>query len=137
MLNEKRKIIEENILKKIKINKIKNNNIIILDNEIMNEGLIGIIASNITNYFNKPSVIITKSKNIYKGSARSTENFFIGKYIKRALDINLLESGGGHNLAAGFTVKKSNLNKFKNFLIKTSNQNYLKFKNKFLIKIYF
>ena len=43
---------------------------------------------------------------MYKGSARSTENFNMGKLIKKSLDLNLIESGGGHNMAAGFTIKK-------------------------------
>ncbi len=137
LLNEKRKLIEENILKNIKLNDIRKINepiIIIIDNNI-NEGLIGIISSKITNYFNKPSVIITRSGKFYKGSARSTKDISIGKIIKNALDKNLLESGGGHNLAAGFTLKKINLLKFKNFLINACNKNRINSNYKFLTKI--
>ena len=138
-LNEKRKKLEENILKKIDLKKIKLNKdpVIIYDNDEINEGLIGIIASKIKTYCDKPSIVITKSGNQFKGSARSTKNFSIGQSIKRALDEKILETGGGHNLAAGFTIKKKNLSKFKNFLNKTFKKNLIPFKNKFLSKISF
>ncbi len=137
LLNEKRKKIEDLTIKKIDLKKIEKENepiIIIKDNNI-HEGLIGIISSKITNYFNKPSVIITKSENNYKGSARSINNFPIGKFIKKALDMKLLESGGGHNLAAGFTIKKINLEKFKEFLINSCNKKKKISKFTFLTKI--
>jgi single-stranded-DNA-specific exonuclease len=62
-LNNKRKIIEQNILDKIDFEKIKkeNKNVIIYYKENLNEGLIGIIASRLKDYFNKPSIVITKS----------------------------------------------------------------------------
>ncbi len=71
--------------------------------------MIGLIASRLKTYFDKPSIVMTRSGNNYKGSARSTQNFSIGRLIKSALDIKLLESGGGHNLAAGFTNSKKKL----------------------------
>ena len=96
LLNEKRKFIENDILKTINFKKIKlnSNSIIILEKNNISEGLIGIIASKIKTYFNKPSIVITKSANIYKGSARSIENFNMGELIKKSLDLNLIESGG-------------------------------------------
>ena len=137
LLNEKRKKIVETTIEKLDLKKINNdkNKIIILENNNINEGIIGIIASNIKTHFNKPSVVITKSENIYKGSARSTKDFPIGKYIKNALDNKLLESGGGHNLAAGFTVKKEKIEFFKKFLYDLSNKNYNKLNYKYLSKI--
>ena len=108
LLNEKRKLIENTILEKINFKKIKNdyNSVIILEINNISEGLIGIIASKIQNYFNKPSIVITKSANMFKGSARSTKNFNMGKLIKKTLGLNLIENGG-HNMAAGFSIKKT------------------------------
>ena len=48
----------------------------------LNEGLIGIIASRLKDYFNKPSIVITKSNNSLKASARSTSSYNIGYLIK-------------------------------------------------------
>ncbi len=136
-LNEKRKLIEKNIFEKIDFEKIKINNdpIIILEDNNISEGLIGIVASKIKTFSNKPSIIITKSGNLYKGSARSTKNFSIGRSIKFALDIKLLESGGGHNMAAGFTIKKKNLVKFKTFINKIYQNNNTELKYNYLSKI--
>ena len=131
--NNKRKKIEEIILKKIdldKINKIKEN-IIILLIENINEGLIGIIASKLKGYFNKPCIIFTNSGSNYKGSARSTEDFNVGKYIKLGIDNEILLSGGGHSLAAGLTIKKE---KFKTFVKFINEQVILKKKENRTIK---
>ena len=126
-LNNKRKIIEKKILDKINFRKIKkeNQNIIIYLNKNIKEGLIGIIASRLKDYFGKPSIVITKSNNIYKGSARSTNNYNIGNIIKILCDKKIIEKGGGHNLSAGFIIQEKNisvLDKFiqKDFYIKTS-----------------
>lgn len=116
--NEKRKTIENNIIKDLKFDELSANHkeIIFEYKTILSEGLIGIIASRAKEYYNKPSVILTRSKNMFKASARSTADFNIGKYIKNAVDKNILVSGGGHNLAAGFSIKKDKILKFKNFI---------------------
>ena len=119
-LNNKRKIIEQNILDKINFEKIKkdNKNVIIYYKENLNEGLIGIIASRLKDYFNKPSIVITKSNNKFKASARSTITYNIGNLIKLLIDNKIVDSGGGHNMAAGFTMKKNNIKLLDNFIQK-------------------
>jgi single-stranded-DNA-specific exonuclease len=119
-LNNKRRIIETLILDEIDFKKIENENkdIIIYYNSSINEGLIGIIAARLKDYFNKPSIVITISNELLKGSARSVYDYSIGRAIKRSLDNNIIISGGGHNMAAGFTLKKDNLENFKDFLLK-------------------
>ena len=122
-LNEKRKILEQNILDEIdyeKINKLNQKVIIYYDADI-NEGLIGIIAARLKDYFNKPSIVITKSNNTLKASARSTSNYNIGNLIKSLIDNKIIEKGGGHNMAAGFTIKKSKLNSLNDFIQKDYN----------------
>ena len=110
-LNNKRKKIEKNILEEIDFKKIEiqNKNIIIYYNPNINEGLIGIIAARLKEYFNKPSIVITKSNNILKASARSTNSYNIGHVVKVLKDKKIIEKGGGHNMAAGFTIKKDNI----------------------------
>jgi len=118
LLNQKRKKIEEKIISDIDLNKIQrsNDSVIVLNLNNINEGLIGIIASRIKEYFNKPTIIFTKIGNISKGSARSTDNFNIGKYIKLAIDKKIILSGGGHNLAAGVIIENGKINIFSKFL---------------------
>jgi len=118
-LNNKRKEIETVVLNEINFQKIEkeNKDIIIYYNPNINEGLIGIIAARLKDYFNKPSIVITASNELLKGSARSVYNYNIGRVIKNSLDRDLIIGGGGHNMAAGFTLNKRNLKDFKNYIL--------------------
>lgn len=137
LMNEKRKQIENNSINQINFDKINNSsdNIIIEYKIGFNEGIIGIIASKLKDIFEKPCIILTKSGNIFKGSARSTFFFNIGKYIKQAIDLNILLNGGGHNMAAGFSISKNNISIFKDFIEKKYLENNLIFKKNFISKI--
>ena len=119
-LNNKRKKLEKNILNEINFKNIskENKNVIIYYNNTIHEGLIGIIASRLKDYFNKPSIVLTKSNKILKASARSTRDYNIGKIIKTLVDKDIIEKGGGHNMAAGFSIKKENLQLLDDFLQK-------------------
>ena len=119
-LNNKRKKIEISILDEINFQNIENenNDVIIYYNPNINEGLIGIIAARLKDYFNKPSIVITNSNDLLKGSARSVYNYNIGLTIKNSLDSGIIIGGGGHNMAAGFTLKKNNLKNFEKFILK-------------------
>ena len=118
-LNNKRKEIETLILNEINFQKIEKENkeVIIYYNPNINEGLIGIIAARLKDYFNKPSIVITASNKLLKGSARSVYNYNIGRVIKNSLDKNIIISGGGHNMAAGFNLKIGNLKTFENYIL--------------------
>jgi len=117
-LNNKRKEIETLILNEIDFQKIEKENkeIIIYYNSNINEGLIGIIAARLKDYFNKPSIVITTSNELLKGSARSVSDYNIGRVIKNSLDKGIIVNGGGHNMAAGFTLNKDNLKDFENYI---------------------
>jgi len=119
-LNEKRKKIEKLILDEINFDKIEKDNqdVIVYYNPNINEGLIGIIAAKIKDHFNRPTIVITASNNVLKGSARSIYGYNIGQAIKNALESNIIIGGGGHNMAAGFTLKKINLLAFEKFILK-------------------
>ena len=118
-LNSKRKEIETLILSEIDFQKIEkeNKDVIIYYNPNINEGLIGIIAARLKDYFNKPSIVITTSNELLKGSARSVYNYNIGRVIKNSLDQDIILNGGGHNMAAGFTLNKDNLKAFENYIL--------------------
>ena len=123
-LNNKRKEIETITLDEIDFQKlqIENKDVVIYYNPNINEGLIGIIAARLKDYFNRPSIVITTSNDLLKGSARSIYNYNIGLAIKQSLDNNIVIRGGGHNMAAGFTLKKNNLKIFEDFIL----SNFLK-----------
>ena len=118
-LNDKRKLIEKNYVEKI-INKFQDTDdeVIFVYEPLINEGIIGIIAARLVERFNKPSFVITHSNKSLKGSARSVENFDLGSVMHNAKLNNLILKGGGHKMAAGFTINKDKLKKFKFFLNK-------------------
>ena len=135
--NEKRKLIEEQSLKQINFKKINLNKdpILFIKDNSFNEGIIGIIASRLKYYFNKPSVVLTKSGKLYKASTRSIKNFNIGHHIKSALNKKIIENGGGHNLAAGFSIKKENIDILKKFLINIYKKEKPLLDNKYLYEV--
>jgi single-stranded-DNA-specific exonuclease len=116
-LNNQRKLIENRILNDLEFNKLyKENDIIFIYKSYLHEGIIGIIASRIKEHFNKPCLVLTNSNNILKGSARSTTDFNIGELIQETCQLGITINGGGHNLAAGVSLKKTKLNFFKEYL---------------------
>ena len=135
-LNNKRKLIENEILNELKYdNYSKENGIIFIYKENLHEGLIGIIASRFKEYLNKPCIILTNSNNLIKGSARSTLEFNIGDLIQKSVQLGITLGGGGHNLAAGVSLKKNKLNTFKNFINKNYNSNNTQSKNLYMSKL--
>ena len=118
-LNEKRKLLEKQILNQIDTSNLeKNHDVIFIYNTFFHEGIIGIIASRIKEYLEKPCIVLTKSGELIKGSARSTNDFNLGEYINKAVDKKILLTGGGHNLAAGLSLTKNNIETFKKFINK-------------------
>ena len=108
---------KQQILNQLKTENILNQNgAIFIYNAFLHEGIIGIIASRIKDYFNKPCIVLTKSGKVIKGSARSTNDFNLGDYINKAVHKKILLTGGGHNLAAGLSLKKNKIEKFKKFI---------------------
>jgi len=131
-LNEKRKLLEKRILDQLDIKDLESQQgVIFIYNTFLHEGIIGIIASRIKDYFNKPCIILTKSGDIIKGSARSTNDFNLGDLINRAVNKKILLTGGGHNLAAGLSLEEKNIKIFKDFI-----NNFFNNKNKSSINFY-
>ena len=87
------------------------NSVIILAKENWHEGVIGIVASRIVEKYNKPTIMISISDNIGKGSGRSIQSFHLYEALKSVE--SQLVSFGGHRLAAGITIKKENIENFK------------------------
>ena len=108
-----------------KVKNFKNDPVLVLSGENWHEGVIGIIASRIKEKYNKPTILISVNKNIAKGSARSIFGFDIGSQIIKAVQSGIVEKGGGHKMAGGFTLKKEKISLFKNFLINNFEKSHL------------
>ncbi|MCW3805081.1 single-stranded-DNA-specific exonuclease RecJ [Plebeiibacterium marinum] len=90
--------------------KLKNKKTTVLFEPEWHKGVIGIVASRLTEYYYRPTVILTESKGLATGSARSVEGFDLYKAIDHCSD--LLENFGGHMYAAGLTLKIENIPEF-------------------------
>ena len=117
--NIQRKQITEDIVKDV-INKIENSekkqkNVIMVSGEY-HEGVLGIVASNIVEKYQKPVFIMNEKEGVLKGSARSIFDFNIYEAMNKISDLFL--AFGGHTLAAGFSFEKSNFEKIEEFLDK-------------------
>tara|TARA_X000000950_G_scaffold65075_1_gene79881 strand:+ start:56311 stop:58041 length:1731 start_codon:yes stop_codon:yes gene_type:complete len=114
--NHKRQMIEKEV-EKMAMNMIDvNDQIICVNGKDWHEGVIGIVSAKITEKFSKPSIVISESEDLCKGSCRSVTGFDIGGLVKEAAKKNILESGGGHQMAAGLTIKRKKIINFKKFL---------------------
>ncbi len=122
--NKERQLLEKNVFDKIlsEVNKYLIDPVIIISGKNWHEGVIGIVASKLKDKFNKPVIIISIDGEVGKASARSIFGFDIGAIIIRAVQEKILIKGGGHKMAGGFSIKKENIDRFKNFIFK-------KFKN--------
>ena len=120
LFNKERQILESELLKKILDTKYENNSdpVIILNGENWHEGVIGIIAARLKEKFNKPAIIISINNGLGKGSGRSIFGFDLGSTILGAVQSGLLIKGGGHKMAAGFTIDAKKIDKFKEFVFK-------------------
>ena len=118
--NKERQILESELLKKILNTKYENSSdpVIILHGENWHEGVIGIIAARIKEKFNKPAIIISVNKGVGKGSGRSIHGFDLGSTVIGAVQSGILTKGGGHKMAAGFTINVNKIDEFKVFVFK-------------------
>ena len=110
--NRKRQeIVEEVIMHtRMSVKSQKWEGVIVVSDKSYHEGVIGLAASKIVEEFYRPAVVISEGKEISKASARSISGFNIIKAIKETDD--LIKEGGGHPMAAGFTLKTENIEKF-------------------------
>lgn len=114
--NEERKGLDRTITKEAKSYimsnaNFKNEKTIVLFNQVWHKGVIGIVASRLTEVYHKPTVILTKSGEYASGSARSVDGYDLYKAIDACSD--LLENFGGHTYAVGLTMKLENVEAFK------------------------
>ncbi len=83
---------------------------IVIYNKHWHKGIIGIVASRLTELYYKPSVVLTLSNGLATGSSRSVQGFDIYKAVESARD--LLENFGGHTYAVGLSLKEENIPEF-------------------------
>lgn len=85
---------------------------IVLYDEHWKKGVVGIVASRLTEIYFRPTIVLTRDDNLATGSARSVAGFDIYSAIKSCRD--LLLNFGGHTYAAGLTLKWDDVREFRN-----------------------
>ncbi len=112
--NVERQSIEKKIfdeaVEKIEQNE-KDSSCIIIGNEGWHHGIIGIVASKVTEMYFKPSILVCFEDAVGKGSGRSIPGFDLHEALMNCLDY--LDKFGGHEMAVGVTLKQENFDKFK------------------------
>ena len=82
----------------------------VIYNRDWHKGVVGIVASRLTEHYYRPTVVLTESNGLATGSARSVAEFDLYEAISACSD--LLESYGGHMYAAGLSMKLENVAEF-------------------------
>ena len=95
----------------LKDDKLRNAKATVVFNPEWHKGVIGIVASRLTETYYRPTVVLTESNGLITGSARSVKDFDVYDAIDACSD--LLEHFGGHMYAAGLSMKPLNLEAFK------------------------
>ena len=107
----KEKDIFEQAIKELEKEDIKNLNTIVLSGDNWHHGVIGIVASKLTEKFYKPTILICFEDDIGKGSGRSLPGFDLHEALVESSAY--LEKYGGHEMAVGLSLKKEKYNDFK------------------------
>jgi single-stranded-DNA-specific exonuclease len=84
--------------------------------ESWHSGVIGIVASRLKERYNRPACVVAMAQGIGKGSGRSMAGLALGSAVIAARQAGLLLNGGGHPMAAGFTVEERHLAALRDFL---------------------
>ena len=91
--------------------------VIVLSDKSWHEGVIGIVAGRLKERFGKPACVIAMGDDgVGKGSGRSIPGFRLGSAVIAAHQAGILLGGGGHDMAAGFSIDAANLDAFATFL---------------------
>jgi len=115
--NEERRLLEADALNQALVQVDPKTPFIVVDRDGWHEGVIGIVAGRLKEKYHKPTAVITwNEEGVGKASARSIPGFDFGQFVHKAHHLGYLLGGGGHAMAAGFSLTKEHLPKFKEFL---------------------
>ena len=120
VLNEERKETEA-LTTKLATNSVnEDDRIIVVHGEEWHEGVVGIVASRLTDRFGRPSIVLSVDSGVAKGSARSIGDVNIFKLIDKHRD--MLNGFGGHKMAAGLSIDVDKIYTFSNAINESAKQ---------------
>jgi single-stranded-DNA-specific exonuclease len=110
-LNEERKAVIDRIMVEahqlIKDENLDDYRVLVLAKEGWHEGVLGIVASRLVEHYRKPAIVLASCEDGFKGSARTLPGFHLFDSLNQLS--HLLERFGGHEMAAGLTIKPENV----------------------------
>ncbi|AYF54681.1 single-stranded-DNA-specific exonuclease RecJ [Clostridium novyi] len=101
----------EEIIDVVENSSFKEDKVLVIYKEDIHESIAGIVAGKIREKFNVPTIILTKGKEMPKGSGRSIEEYNLFEELLKCKD--LLDKFGGHPMAAGLSIKEENINELR------------------------
>ncbi len=121
VLNRERQQIEATVLEEaielVETTDLQSKPILLVKGDGWHPGVIGIVASRLKERYGRPACIISFTEDVGKGSGRSVTGVDLGTAMHAACHQGLLVHGGGHAMAAGFTVMRDHFDKFYDFLL--------------------
>ncbi len=90
--------------------------VVLVAGETWHPGVVGIVAGRIKEKFNRPACVAGISDGIGKGSGRSVAGLDLGSVVIAARQAGILDTGGGHAMAAGFSLRAERVDAFRAFL---------------------
>jgi single-stranded-DNA-specific exonuclease len=106
---DRQKMVEQVLVHALKTSKDNKDKVIVLAHETYHEGVIGLAAGKLVEEFYRPAIVLSKKGKISKASARSIFGFNIVEAIRA---VNLHLEGGGHPMAAGFSIETDKIDIF-------------------------
>ena len=117
-LNKKRQELTneavEEVIEMIESSNLINDKVLVVYNEKIHESIAGIVAGRIKERYNLPTIVLTKGKEMPKGSARSIPEYNMFEELIKCKEY--LEKFGGHPMAAGLSIKEENIEKFRKYI---------------------
>lgn len=107
--NTERQKIVDDVMTSV-LNNVQNSDVVIVISGDYHEGVIGLASGKVTEKYYKPSIVFSRSDKISKASARSIAGFNIIEAIK---ETRLILEGGGHPMAAGFSIETTKIEEFR------------------------
>jgi single-stranded-DNA-specific exonuclease len=90
--------------------------VVVVAGEAWHPGVVGIVAGRIKERFNRPACIAGIAGGLGKGSGRSVSGLDLGAAVIAARQAGIIETGGGHAMAAGFSLRAERIDDFRGFL---------------------
>ena len=120
-LNVMRREIEAAVMKEatgvIEASLKPDDHVIVVGSKNWHQGVIGIVAGKLRERYGITTLVLSYSEDgIAKGSGRSNDSIDLGYAVTKAVELGILEKGGGHMKAAGFSIREEKIHDFKVFL---------------------